>query len=327
MAADPARSARLAKFFSLVQHGKRTVKNVADTKLFLEAIRDQQDRSACIEKLVASSSSLNALQYGLRLDVSPSFIDDHIAPFIRYLSEPTLKHLCDGQLLQEILIRITDPPTLWRALLALYKARSLTEDSLHAFAWLLLELLQFPKSGDVNIDEDAQAVNADGYLLDSSFHEIRILGQKIRHTLLVRSSNILPKEPKNPPGGRHDNDFEDFRQIAIFPTADELLSADKPFYRRADYISEAEPDQRIAIHLDNQFRLLREDMLSELRDDLKIARGQKKGRKSCLVLGKLSVVAIACRDRNKGSLVLWAFAVSWGLSSSQISPMRNEGIS
>lgn len=37
-------------------------------------------------------------------------------------------------------------------------------------------------------------------------------------------------------------------------------------------------ETRIAAHLENQFRLLREDMLSELRDDIQIARGQKKGR-------------------------------------------------
>ncbi|KAL1962658.1 hypothetical protein VTN77DRAFT_9292 [Rasamsonia byssochlamydoides] len=298
MSADSTRSNRLTKFFSLVRQGKRTVKNAADTKLLLEAICDQQDRPACIETLVASPPALNALQYGLRLDVSPTFIDENTAPFIRYLSEPAVKQMCQGHLLHEILIRIAEPPTLWNALLASYKARSLSQPSLHAFAWLLLELLLLPKSSQVNIDEDAQTVDADGYLLESSSHEIRSLGHKIRHTLQVRSFTV-PQDPENAPGGRHDNDFEDFRRIAILPTADELLAADKPFYRRADYVSEAQSDHRVAIHLDNQFRLLREDMLSELREDLKIARGQKRGRRSPLVLRNLAVVGISCGDINK----------------------------
>ncbi len=31
------------------------------------------------------------------------------------------------------------------------------------------------------------------------------------------------------PGGRHDNDFVNFREIAIYPTGDELLSTLRPF--------------------------------------------------------------------------------------------------
>lgn len=295
MSSDSARSARLAKLFTPILLGKRQVRNAADAKLFLEAICDQKDRPGCVEKLVASTPALDALRAGLRFDVRPQFINQSTGPFIKYLSDPAIKRLCNGQLLQDILSIIINPPTLWNALLQSYKNRLLDQESVHAFAWLILELLSFPADSGVDVLEDARRATADGYLLESPSHEIRTFGRKIQQLLLVKSSN-LPIDPEHAPGGRHDNDFADFRQIAIYPTADEFLSTETPFYRRADAIFDTPQEHRVAMHLDNQFRLLREDMVSELRDDLQIARGRKKGRRSAIVLRKLSAAAFFCGD-------------------------------
>ena len=80
------------------------------------------------------------------------------------------------------------------------------------------------------------------------------------------------------PGGRHDNDFVDFRQISILPTPEELQSKKQPFLRPASVLEDPDTEPaRVAIHLDNQFRLLREDMLHELREEVEIATNQKKG--------------------------------------------------
>ena len=322
---DAARSTRLTKFLGQVLQGKRGVRNAADTKLFLEAICDQRDHQKCIEKIVASLQALSNLRSGLKFDISPSFINKNTAPFIRYLSEPAVKQLCNGQYLRQLLLIFVEPPTLWNALIASYKSRLLTQDSVYAFAWLLLELISLPNSSEVDVLQDAQGVATDGFLLESPSYEIRSLGHKIQHTLLTKSSEI-PIDPESAPGGRHDNDFADFRKIAIFPTTDEFLSSEKPFYRRADAISEAQPEHRIAMHLDNNFRLLREDMLAELREDLQIARGQKKGRRSALVLRKLSAVAIFCGDEKRWKPCALAIHCGSGLEqlTSLLAPKRKE---
>ena len=81
------------------------------------------------------------------------------------------------------------------------------------------------------------------------------------------------------PGGRHDNDHVDHREISIMPTADELLSKDRPFFRTADFIDDPKIlSSRHGIHLDNQFRLLGEDMLADIRDELKVLTSTKAGR-------------------------------------------------
>ena len=118
-------------------------------------------------------------------------------------------------------------------------------------------------------------------------------------------------------GGRHDNDFKDFRKIAIFPTTDELLAEQPPFILPAKAVFEIDPHERVAAHLDNQFRLLREDMLAELREDLKHATESSHGRKRCLRLCGMQLsgietsvsprlkpptIALRCWDRTFRSL-------------------------
>jgi len=293
---DPAlKSARLRKFLTAVVDGKRAIKNAADAKLFLEAICDQEDRSSCVEKLVAAPQGLQALKMSLRSDVSSAFINESSASFLRYIADDSVRQLCSGQLLQDILVMVAEPPTFWNALEKCYDERTLSPSAIHAFACLVFELLSsMPASVQLNVFDTAEkALGAAGGLLDSSDADTRSVAYKIQDAVRSRASvgKVLGTIK---PGGRHDNDFEDFRQIAIFPTKDELMAKDQPFYLQADAVLETEPENRIAVHLDNQFRLLREDMLGELRNDLQIARGSKQGKRASLRLKSLVFDGVHC---------------------------------
>ncbi|KAK5072925.1 hypothetical protein LTR64_000665 [Lithohypha guttulata] len=102
----------------------------------------------------------------------------------------------------------------------------------------------------------------------------------------------------NGPGGRHDNDFEDFRRIAIVPTVDELFSSEHPFLRFAAEIDGLGDDEKLATHLDNQFRLLREDMLRDLREEL-TGKTKRRGQR----IDGLQVLGSVCEDKNKWAVV------------------------
>ncbi|KAJ8593169.1 hypothetical protein M405DRAFT_859144 [Rhizopogon salebrosus TDB-379] len=81
------------------------------------------------------------------------------------------------------------------------------------------------------------------------------------------------------PGGRHDDDFVDFREISILPTADGILSQQPPFLRPSGVLEDSDGGEtRAADYLDNTFRLLREEMINEMREELQTALGKKKGR-------------------------------------------------
>lgn len=69
-------------------------------------------------------------------------------------------------------------------------------------------------------------------------------------------------------GPRHDNDFEDIKQIRIMPTSTEVQS------NRSEYLPTIDPFEQhvpgIQGLLDRHFRLLREDSVGQLRDAVKI---------------------------------------------------------
>lgn len=282
MASDQ-RAGRLRKMFMNVIHGRQEIKTIQNAEHFLEAIRGEQPPCLCIERLVASKPALDAVRSAVRMELSDRFLFAYIFPFLEYMSDPAIKVIADGQLLHAVLEVVASPPTVWKSMLQLFRQQKLSEDQLTPFAWLALELLSLPPKMEIDVLDDVRG------LLDSVLgaqkHETRELGYEIRQALQVRS----PSEPAaaDGPGGRHDNDHEDFRNIRIYPTRDEFLSHRRPYYLTAQEVSEAPLDQRAGVHLANQFRLLREDMLAELREDHKSVTEAKTGNRPSLVLGHL----------------------------------------
>ena len=53
--------------------------------------------------------SVHALQVGLRFNVTPVFLNETTAPFIHHLADPTVKKLCNGQFLQDLLLILAEP--------------------------------------------------------------------------------------------------------------------------------------------------------------------------------------------------------------------------
>jgi hypothetical protein len=86
-------------------------------------------------------------------------------------------------------------------------------------------------------------------------------------------------------GGRHDNDFVNYRDIAILPTRGELLSTKRPFYLHASSITGADAADRPLMHLGNQFRLLRGDMNSEMQEEFLnvVSKTRKRGFRNIFI--------------------------------------------
>jgi hypothetical protein len=290
--ADPEaaakRAVQLTKLFNGVIHGHRKLKSAADGNRFLEALCSQEDASKCVESLIASSSGLPAVVTAFRFSRESAFLNGAATSVILHLSHPTLKQLYGGEFLHRVLEQIVQPPTFWNTLVEAHNARQLTSDGSHAFAWLLLELLCSRSEEVPDVRDVAEQITKNESLINADSLVVRNLGQKIKHVLDSTSDGSV-----DGPGGRHDNDFADFRKIKLLPTPDEFASTGAPFYRRADAIACTEVENRGLMHLDNQFRLLREDLLGELRNDFQVATGQKKGRRK-LVLDNLQLGGIDC---------------------------------
>ena len=295
----PVRTEKLAKFFNSVLRGDQPLKSTKQAGLFIEALCDQPDPPTCIEKITSSSKGLSAVQSSLRVDASASFHNGPASDLLRYIQDDALQILLGGSYIRQITQYIVEPPIFWNAFLQSFRNGLLNSQAQQCFGWLLHELLRQTSGSSGPYLAVAQDNLNQALLLDSPDFDVRRMGQRIKHFL---SSLDTPDDETDEqgPGGRHDNDFADFRDIAIHPTADEIRSAEPPFLRLATSLEDsAHQDKRLAIHLDNQFRLLREDMLAQMRDELLIISDKKKGPHRGISVDGLKVLDVDCGEARK----------------------------
>jgi hypothetical protein len=278
MSIDPARATRLKRVFDGAC--KDTKLNARSHRLFLEAICTQPDPAACLNTLATSQNGVQSIKDAIWSDVSPVFCNGLAADVIDYLSSPDLTSIAGGELLRRVFQAMVDPPIFWSAFIDAFKTGQLQEKAQRAFAILLLRLLQLlPADVVVPYRELAHESSIIKPLLDSSLEPIRDIGAQIKALTEAYVAGTSVPKMQDGPGGRHDNDNADFRQIAIVPTAEEIQSTKAPFLRTSDELDDPQTEATRSLdYLDNQFRLLREDMLYEVREDM--AAMAKKKRKS-----------------------------------------------
>ena len=295
---DDLRAGKLSRLLDQIVTGKQPLSNSKQGELFIEAICAQPDPATCINKIITSPKGLFSVQACMRFNTSPAFFNGLGTSLIFYLQDPALRTISGGDLLHQIILIIVEPPIFWEAFVQAYKGDKLTQQAQQCFGWLLLELISLPNKQSLPYHVVAQDGVIQERLLNSSEVTIRMIGQKIKHILTTIAT---PGGSGNEgPGGRHDNDFPDFREIAILPTADELTSQEPVFLRIAQELENPDTEEfRISIHLDNQFRLLREDMIGEIREELQIALGHKKGRHKGVILDGFIVKGMSCGESRK----------------------------
>ncbi|KAJ8132326.1 hypothetical protein O1611_g1297 [Lasiodiplodia mahajangana] len=295
------RSNRLRSLFTGALKGEKTVDS-RNAKLFLEAVCDQDNTALCVQKLQASEHGRAAFQSALSSSTELPFIQESVTAVFRYLAAPELKSLCGGTVLQQLILGFVEAELAWNAYVAAFKSGQLDGDGEGAFSWLLLELLSLPKekaTGFIPFGQDANIVKR---LLGSTKLDVRSRGHRITHIIenLIAGHSTGPSKA----GGRHDNDFSQIDKIAILPTADEL-SANDPYLPRADETSTlAQRSDGLAYHLDGQFRLLREDMVRDMREEIQVALNIQKRQRRAFSVENLSMVGVHCDGRSKWALKL-----------------------
>ncbi|KAI9640526.1 hypothetical protein NHQ30_011272 [Ciborinia camelliae] len=281
-----------------------TLSSARDGKNFIEATCAQDDPATAAYKILSSPAGLNAIQASMRFDTTPSFLNENAVLLLRYFQAPSLKTINSGLSLSELITAIVEPPFFWDGFINAFRNGELNGDASYSFAWLLLELLSRPGQPSTTYKLVAKSPGILDTILKSSDGEIRNLGQKIKHTLSLDVSD-LGEHHEVRPGGRHNNDHANHREISIMPTADELLSKERPFLRTPDTYLKDMNSSRLAIHIDNQFRLLREDMIGEIRDEVQKLQGLKSGNHRGMAFDNILLEDISIESDR--------FRQSWGL--------------
>jgi len=292
------RASKLHKFLdSILFERQRPTRTNAS--LFIEAICAQPDPAACITRIIGSKAGLTPVQECMRFDVNPSFLNGHATSLLIYIQAPVLETIAGGDYLNQVLLKVVDPPVFWTAFGQAFKAGLLEEKGQLCFAWLLLRLISLPGDVASQYREFAQDTSITDMLTSSSRSDVRSIGNKIKHIVAVYSTGT-PVNIEYGPGGRHDNDFVNFREIAILPTADEIMSSELPFFRPIAQMEDPETEStRLATYLDNHFRLLREDMIYEMREELRIALGKKKGYHRGLAVEGFTLLDVHYEKQNR----------------------------
>ncbi|KAI1750021.1 P-loop containing nucleoside triphosphate hydrolase protein [Xylaria castorea] len=274
------RSHHLGRTFNNVLKGNWTIVRSQNALDFLDSILSQQDKTTCLERLASSKPGQEALHRALTFNDSPLFMNTVVSDLLVYLQDPELGRLCDGELLAQILWIVVDPPLFWNNLLRSVRNRTLNTKALEGFSWLLLRLTMLPSPQSDDFRKTAESLPQEDSLLTSCSPQTERFMRQIK--ALVSPSSTpgtgLVSTDGPLPGGRHDNDFANYRDIAILPTRNELLSKDRPYYLHASSITEADTSNRTAMHLDNQFRLLREDMIGDMREEFRSVASRKPKR-------------------------------------------------
>jgi hypothetical protein len=262
---DPrgSRTDKLNNLYRNILNGRVKVSKL-NYQQFLEAICAHPNAPTCLSDLFAKGRDY--LQQALWYDLSPKFLNGLPSTLLRYLSAPGLEDIGGGNMLKEVLLAIVQPPIFWDAFEKAFRNNQLDDDATLAFVWLLYHLIHLLSIQDSesyrSIAEDSAIITA---LLASPRVEVRNLVEKLKHRTATLKKGGAVADDVQGPGGRHNNDFPDFRQIAIVPTADELQCVEPAFIRPSEIFNEeASKDSREAVYLDNQFRLLREDMIYEI---------------------------------------------------------------
>ncbi|KAG1856396.1 P-loop containing nucleoside triphosphate hydrolase protein [Suillus subalutaceus] len=268
------RVALLNKRFFDVLKGKVPIEP-RNCHLFLDSICSQPDVAVCVSKIVGESKGPSIVQEAMRLDLSADFMNGIGADVLVYLLQATS---ISSNVLDHLFIQIVEPDFFWSVFSHAFARGELLEKAQRAFASLLLRLLNLSNHDTTPYLELAGRPNVLPKLTGSENLEVRLIGEKIKHILSTYGSSA-PPPAANGPGGRHDNDFVNFRDIAILPTADEIRSKQLPFLRRSSELEdESGESTRTADYIDNTFRLLREDMIAEMREELQALEGKNVKR-------------------------------------------------
>jgi hypothetical protein len=285
--------------FQNALRGKFTVSSVEDAQAFLSTTLNQRGNPiGVVEEILASPNGLRCLHRAFNFDTTPEYIDTVLQPVISWLQYPGLQSASNGFYLRSTLQAIVDPPgsKFWKGYHSHVKYELVDQKSTQCFAWFLLQLLTNTRNVrpvDLMIAKDPLVQSV---LEDSSYGNTRDLGQRIQrvHALHQTANSRKHQQTFQP---RHDNDFQNFKDIGIFPTLQEVMSDDKPrIWRAREVFEEPDPTRRLYVYLANLFRLYRQDWLEEIKEQVQMALGKETKVARAITTLKVKLTGVTCRD-------------------------------
>jgi len=299
------RNPRLKKIFDDVVSGDRELDNLLIPQ-FIRSISTHPDAATCLHSLITSEHGLKAIQTVVSSDLSAEYLNGDVAALLAYLRDSKLEHLGGGDTLQRLLRALVDAPGFWSSLVTAFSARQLQQSTERSFSWLFFQLVVSPPEIAEKYRHEALDTSIIQTLLRSPDPETRSNARKINHIVsLYLEDAVVPPDWLEAPGWRHNNDPQSYCQISILPTPDEINSTERPCLKTVDEIDDlglTRPIKMFEVHVENQFRLLREDLVHDTRENVQVALGNKKGKRTGELITDLFLTDVYIDDKSKWGL-------------------------
>ncbi|KAK6523012.1 hypothetical protein TWF281_002435 [Arthrobotrys megalospora] len=229
----------------------------------------------CISTLGNSVHGIFMIVEALRHNIKDvPFLNDYVGQLFLFLTHLTgnENHELDvgsfDDHIRRIMTRIVaDNYMMFRYLTKAAKAGKLNSDAMEGFARFLVGYLEFSPQVPGYIQSIITDATFLERLLTAEDEGVQYIGQLFKYWSECDSHLKLDDPGNYQPGGRHDNDFKDYRRIRIIPSPEELSCTTPSFLPKAAAPFKHKGDPRVGAHLDAQFRLLREEMVNEVRAD------------------------------------------------------------
>jgi len=213
----------------------------------------------------------------------PAFVCSNVIPLLQFFSKDDFSRGRHKDSLDELLVSVfLDEVWLGKVHILLQKEKLGEEGGKEAqllMGWLLLQMVSADEETGRVARKSAETMHPFIQLLHSSMNPacgnlaVQLQGYLHPHasTSAGSSSSTGSRLPQTPlrtladvldvPGGRHDNDHEQFRDIQLLPTADEIACKREPYLPTPASVH----DQTSM--LDRAFRLLRHDFVCSIREE------------------------------------------------------------
>ena len=299
------RNPRLKKIFDDVVTGDRQLDDPLIPH-FIRSISTHPDPATCLHTLITSEHGLKAVQTAVSSNISTEFLNGDVAVLLAYLHDSKLEYLGGGDALRRLLRALVEAPGFWESLVTAFSAGQLQQSMECSFSWLFFQLVASPpeiseKYRYVVLDTDIVQT-----LLRSPVAQVRSNARKIDHIVSLYSNDgVVPPDWLEAPGWRHNNDPYSYREISILPTPDEINSTERPCLKTVDEIEDlglTSPIEMLEVHIENQFRLLREDLIQDTRENVQVALGKKRGKRAGEFISGLLLTGIYTDEKSKWGL-------------------------
>ena len=299
------RNPRLKKVFDDIVNGDRQL-NGPLIPHFVKSISAHPDPATCLHALVTSEYGFKAIKIIACSNLSAESLNDDVATLLSYLRDSKLEYLGGGDILQRVLRALVEAPNFWNSLVTAFSAGKLQQSMERSFSWLYFHLVVSPPELAREFRRLASYSDIVETLLRSADPETLSNARKINHVvMLYPDDEVVPPDWPDTAGWRHNNDPRSYREISILPTPDEIKSTERPCIRTVDEIDDLKltcPIKMFKAHAENQFRLLREDLVRDTRESVQVALGNKKGKHTGEFIPVIFLSSVYTGDKSKWGL-------------------------